>query len=102
MPRSKISVDEDKVEVSTEAKTERRKDKKDITFAGQKFRAPGGNRTCVDRKGKKDINFGRLKFRAPGGSRTFVDRKVAKNDSLNAIKKIRNFAPFSSELVALR
>ena len=50
LPRGKGSVDKDKVEVSTEGKTERRKDKKDINFADQKFRAPGGNRTCVDPK----------------------------------------------------
>ena len=50
MPRGKASADEDKVEVSTEIKSERRKGKKDINFVGQKFRAPGGNRTCVDSK----------------------------------------------------
>ena len=70
-------MDEDKVEVSTETKSERRKGKKDINFVAQKFRAPGGNGTCVDRKGKKDINFGRQKFRAPGGTGTCVDRRVA-------------------------
>ena len=50
MPRGKASADEDKVEVSTEIKSERRKGKKDINFVGQKFRAPGRNRTCVDSK----------------------------------------------------
>ena len=77
MPRGESSVDADKVEVSTETKSERRKGKKDINFVAQKFRAPGGNGTCVDRKGKKDINFGRQKFRAPGGTGTCVDRRVA-------------------------
>ena len=94
LPRSKTSVAEDKVEVSTETKSENRKGKKDINFIGQKFRAPGGNRTCVDRKGKNDINFGRLKFPAPGGTRTCVDRKVAKNDSLYSIKKSVTSPPF--------
>ena len=50
LPRSKACADEDKVEVSTETKSERRKGKKDINFDGQKLRAPGGNRTCVDPK----------------------------------------------------
>ena len=77
LPRGKASVDEDKVEVSTETKNETRKGKKDINFGGQKFRAPGGNGTCVDRKGKKDINLVREKFRAPGGTGTYVDRKIA-------------------------
>ena len=50
MPRGKASADEEKVELSTETKSGRRKGKKDINFAGQKFPAPGGNRTCVDPK----------------------------------------------------
>ena len=80
MPRGKASVDEDKLEVSTETKTERRKGKKDINFVGQKFRAPGGTGTCLPErsKGIKLINFGRQKFRAPGGTGTCVDRRVAK------------------------
>ena len=80
MPRGKASADEDKVEVSTEIKSERRKGKKDINFVGQKFRAPGGTGTCLleRSKGKKKlINFGRQKFRAPGGTGTCVDRRVA-------------------------
>ena len=57
MPRGKASVDEDKLEVSTETKTERRKGKKDINFVGQKFRAPGGTGTCLleRSKGKKNL-----------------------------------------------
>ena len=79
MPRGKSSVDADKVEVSTETKSERRKGKKDINFVGQKFRAPGGTGTCLleRSKGKKLRNFGRQKFRAPGGSGTCVDRRIA-------------------------
>ena len=50
LPRGKASADEEKVELSTETKSGRRKGKKDINFVGQKFRAPGGNRTCVDPK----------------------------------------------------
>ena len=50
LPRGKASADEEKVELSTEPKSEKIKGKKDINFAGQKFRAPGGNRTCVDPK----------------------------------------------------
>ena len=50
MPLGKASADEEKVELSTETKSERRKGKIDVNFAGQKFRAPGGNRTCVDPK----------------------------------------------------
>ena len=41
-------MDENKVEVSTETKSERRKGKKDINLRREKFRAPGGTRTCVD------------------------------------------------------
>ena len=60
---------------------QRRKGKKDINFVGQKFGAPGGNGTCVDRKGKKDINFGRQKFRAPGGTGTcLLERSKGKKN----------------------
>ena len=50
-------MDADKVEVSTETKSERRKGKKDINFVGQKFRAPGGTGTCLleRSKGKKNL-----------------------------------------------
>ena len=48
MSRGNARVDEDKVDVSTETKSERRKGKKDINLRWKKFRAPGGTRTCVD------------------------------------------------------
>ena len=72
-------MDADKVEVSTETKSERSKGKKDINFVGKKFRAPGGTGTCLleRSKGKKLRNFGRQKFRAPGGTGTCVDRRIA-------------------------
>ena len=60
-------MDADKVEVSTETKSERRKGKKDINFVGQKFRAPGGTGTCLleRSKGKKTYKFRSAKVPSP-------------------------------------